>query len=94
MSPESTSLIDEQPPTKARHDNKAAKEERPLTTEPPTCAQIERLRQEAHMSVEELADEIDVEPRSVYRHLSGETLPHPKYLAAYERVFLSDCKDG
>jgi hypothetical protein len=53
----------------------------------PTCAQLERLRVEAHISIEDLAAAIDTDPRSVYRHLSGERLPQPKYLAKYQRVF-------
>jgi hypothetical protein len=53
----------------------------------PTCAQLKRLIDESHISVEELAEAIEADTRSVYRHLSGETLPQPKSLASYERVF-------
>ncbi len=53
----------------------------------PTCAQIRKLRSEAHLSVEELAEAIEAEPRSVFRHLSGKALPQPKNLAAYQRFF-------
>jgi hypothetical protein len=53
----------------------------------PTCAQLKRLIDETHISTEELAEAIEADPRSVYRHLSGETLPQPKFFAKYERVF-------
>jgi hypothetical protein len=53
----------------------------------PTWVQLERLRQAAHIDIEDLAERIDVAPRSVYRHLSGSAVPQPKQFAAYERVF-------
>ena len=49
--------------------------------------QLVRLRAEAHITMEELAGELDVDPRSVFRHFSGESSPRDRHLAAYERVF-------
>jgi ribosome-binding protein aMBF1 (putative translation factor) len=67
------------------------RENRPLESiieAPGTVAsQIERLRQQCRMTVEELAEALDVVPRSVFRHLSGESIPRNRHLAAYERVF-------
>jgi DNA-binding XRE family transcriptional regulator len=51
------------------------------------AAQIERLRAECRLTVEDLAEALDVEPRSVYRHLSGKTIPRKKQTAAYEKLF-------
>jgi hypothetical protein len=48
--------------------------------------QIKKLRDEARLTNEELADEINLEPRSLYRHLSG-TPPRARHIAAYEKVF-------
>ena len=50
-------------------------------------AQIERLRLECRLTVEELAEVLGVEVRSVYRHRSGQSTPRPGHLAAYERLF-------
>jgi hypothetical protein len=52
-----------------------------------TCAQLRALRKESHLEFEELAEALDVEPRSVYRHFSGESLPHGKHLAKYQEIF-------
>lgn len=49
--------------------------------------QIERFREECRMSVEQLAEEVDIEARSVYRHLSGKVEPRLNHLGAYDRVF-------
>ena len=51
------------------------------------ASQIDRLREECRITVEELAEELGVDPRSVFRHLSGESMPRSRHLAAYERVF-------
>jgi DNA-binding XRE family transcriptional regulator len=53
----------------------------------PLGTQIDSLRKECRMTVEELADALDVTPRSVYRHLSGEADPRPRQIAAYEKLF-------
>jgi DNA-binding transcriptional ArsR family regulator len=53
----------------------------------PTCAHLKRLLGEAHMTVEQLAEAVGIDPRSVYRHLAGEVLPQPPKMFAYQRVF-------
>jgi DNA-binding XRE family transcriptional regulator len=54
--------------------------------------QIKRLRLECRLTVEELAPQVNLEPRSVQRHESGKALPYPRYLAAYERYFSKHLK--
>ena len=49
--------------------------------------QIDSLRAECRYTVEELAEKLGIQPRSVYRHLSGEAIPRKPHLGAYERVF-------
>jgi DNA-binding transcriptional ArsR family regulator len=58
--------------------------------QPPTesiGAQLDRLREECRLTVEDLAAALDVDPRSVYRHLSGKSLPRRSHIGAYERLF-------
>lgn len=50
------------------------------------ASQIEQLRVECRLTVEQLADKMKLEPRSVYRHLAG-TKPRIGHLGAYENVF-------
>lgn len=56
-------------------------------TSKPIGTQIDDLRKECRLTVEELADALDVDPRSVYRHLSGKADPRSRHLAAYEKLF-------
>ena len=49
-------------------------------------AQIDVFRQELRMTVEELAEAIDIDPRSVYRHIAG-TIPRQKQIREYEKLF-------
>jgi hypothetical protein len=49
--------------------------------------QIDALRSECRMTVEELATALDIEPRSIYRHLSNKAKPRQRQIAAYERLF-------
>jgi hypothetical protein len=49
--------------------------------------QLTRLRDQCHLTVEEIAEQISIDARSVYRHLSGASKPHKRHIAAYERVF-------
>jgi DNA-binding XRE family transcriptional regulator len=53
----------------------------------PVGKQIDDLRKKCRMTVEELADALDVTPRSVYRHLSGKADPRARQIAAYEKLF-------
>jgi DNA-binding transcriptional ArsR family regulator len=56
-------------------------------TAPPINEQLEVLRKECRMTVEDLAEGIGLTPRSVYRHLSGEAVPRARQVAAYEKLF-------
>jgi len=49
--------------------------------------QISRLREECHLTEEELAEKIDMDIRSVQRHLAGKVVPYARHLRIYERVF-------
>lgn len=52
-----------------------------------TGEQIDRLRNECRLSVEQLAEMVKIEPRSVYRHINGEAKPRIAHIGAYERAF-------
>jgi hypothetical protein len=63
---------------------------RPKAVEPKTESvgeQLKRLRDECHVTAQELAELIDVEVRSFQRHLAGDSIPYDRYLRAYEREF-------
>jgi DNA-binding transcriptional ArsR family regulator len=49
--------------------------------------QINDLRDECRLTVEELAESVGLAPRSVYRHLSGKAIPRPSQVATYEKFF-------
>ncbi len=60
----------------------------PASENPETlAAQINRLREECRLTAEELAEKIDIDIRSVQRHLAGKTVPYARYLRKYEREF-------
>ena len=60
----------------------------PSETEPtPIKDQLELLREECRITVEKLAEGIGLDPRSVYRHLSGEAAPRARQIGAYEKLF-------
>jgi DNA-binding transcriptional ArsR family regulator len=48
---------------------------------------IKRLQIESRLTIEDLAEAIELTPRSISRHLAGEAIPRPRNIAAYERVF-------
>jgi len=50
-------------------------------------AQINHLREECHLTAEELAEEVELDSRTVQRHLADETTPYARHLRIYERVF-------
>jgi hypothetical protein len=50
-------------------------------------AQINRLREECRLTEEELAEKVDMDIRSVQRHLANEVIPYARNLLVYERVF-------
>jgi hypothetical protein len=49
--------------------------------------QINRLREECHLTEEELAEKIEMDIRSVQRHLANETTSYARHLRVYERMF-------
>jgi DNA-binding transcriptional ArsR family regulator len=49
--------------------------------------QLTRLREESRMTFEELAEKVRVNPRTVQRHIAGDSIPYSRHIAAYERVF-------
>jgi hypothetical protein len=51
------------------------------------ASQINRLREECHLTLEELAEKISLEVRSVQRHLAGQTIPYARNIRRYEREF-------
>jgi ribosome-binding protein aMBF1 (putative translation factor) len=56
------------------------------------AAQLVRLRQEVGWTEEELAEKIGITTRSVQRHLSGDSVPYKRHIAAYERQFSKHLK--
>jgi hypothetical protein len=56
------------------------------------AVQLNKLCDEARMTVEDVAEAVHIEPRSVYRHLSGEAAPRKRQLDAYEKVFSDKLK--
>jgi hypothetical protein len=59
---------------------------RPQRTET-VAFQINALREECRLTAEELAEKIDVDIRSVQRHLSSKSTPYARNLQRYEREF-------
>jgi hypothetical protein len=49
--------------------------------------QIDRLRQECRLTLEELAEKTGITTRSVQRHVAGDSDPYDRNVRAYERVF-------
>src|ERR1019366_1526004 len=49
--------------------------------------EINRLREECRLTIEDLAKAIEAAPRTVQRHLAGKNRPLPRFVAAYEHVF-------
>ena len=50
-------------------------------------AQIDRLRKECQLTPDDLAEGVEIDVRSVRRHLSGDSVPYDRNLWAYERLF-------
>lgn len=53
----------------------------------PIGVQIDDLRQEARLTVERLAELLDLDRTNVVRHLTDKSKPHLSNLGTYERVF-------
>jgi hypothetical protein len=62
------------------------KKEELQKSETTLAEQIKKLRDEARITNEELAEKINLGLRSLYRHLSG-TPPRTRHIAAYEKFF-------
>ncbi|KAA6457247.1 helix-turn-helix transcriptional regulator [Acidobacteria bacterium AB60] len=55
---------------------------------PETVAdQLKRLRSECHLTVEQMAIALEVQPRSISKHLAGQTVPRARHIVAYEELF-------
>ena len=50
-------------------------------------AQIDELRKESNLTVEGLAEKIGVSTRTVQRHIADSSMPYPRHLTAYMRLF-------
>ncbi len=61
--------------------------ESPQVPKESVAAQLVRLKEEAHLTVQELGDLIGLEDRSIRRHLSADAIPYDRHLRAYEREF-------
>jgi hypothetical protein len=60
----------------------------PLTvTTPKVSQQLRKLLDECRMTAEQVAEQIRIDPRSVYRHLAGTSVPRPRQIASYEKAF-------
>jgi DNA-binding transcriptional regulator YiaG len=80
-----TTYADLNPPKPKQKKSQPTSESRAQTES--IAAQINRLRNECHLSTEELAVKINIDPRSVKRHLAGKSRPYPQHLRAYQTVF-------
>ena len=49
--------------------------------------QIKSLRDECHLTVEEMAQALEVDRKSISRHLSSQYQPSKRHLVAYEKLF-------
>ncbi len=54
---------------------------------PSIAEQIRTLQDECNLTAQVLADALEIDPRSVFRHLAGEAVPRRGHIAAYERLF-------
>jgi DNA-binding XRE family transcriptional regulator len=60
---------------------------RGLPSEISISSQLKKLQAECDITAEKIAEHIGVEPRSIYRHLSGKATPRRNHIAAYEKLF-------
>ena len=66
----------------------------PSATVRPIGEQLEELRAECEISIEELAALLHIDPTNVSRHLNGKSQPSPKSRSAYGRVFSKLLKEN
>lgn len=82
-------IIEDHLKTKAQEAKAQQKQQasaRPIASRP-IGEQIDELRKESRLTVEDLAEALDVELRSIYRHLSDKAQPRARHIAAYEKLF-------
>jgi len=77
-----TTYADLNPPKKL-----TGKEQESRKPDAALADQIEKLREECRLTVEDLSEGIGIAARSVYRHLSGKTIPRKRQIATYEAYF-------
>jgi DNA-binding XRE family transcriptional regulator len=53
----------------------------------PIAAQIKRLQAECDITAADMAEALEVDERSIYRHLAGKAKPRRKQIKAYEKLF-------
>jgi hypothetical protein len=63
-----------------------------VTPKETIATQFQRLRDECRWTIPDLAEAVDISPRQVARHLSGEFQPLPRNMSAYERAFSNHLK--
>jgi hypothetical protein len=51
------------------------------------AVQLQRLREQSRLTVEKLAELVNIDSRSVERHLAGKAQPRIGHIGAYERAF-------
>jgi hypothetical protein len=54
--------------------------------------QLRALLSESTLTVEQIASDVGIEPRSIYRHLAGCATPRSSHVGAYQRVFSKHLK--
>jgi hypothetical protein len=64
----------------------------PSPPEETIAEQLKRLRGECGLTIPKLAELVHIDPRTVDRHLAGESTPYPRNISAYERVFSTNLK--
>lgn len=58
----------------------------PVSASPGFGVELKRLLEEARTRPEDIAEEVGIQPRNVYRHLAGETSPSIANVGRYERA--------
>jgi DNA-binding transcriptional regulator YiaG len=90
-SPEWISYMEQLDAIASRKERRRTKRKSPKAKET-IHGQIENLRSECRLTVEQLAEALDISPRSIHRHLSGKAIPRKSHIAEYERVFSEKLK--
>src|SRR6185437_4284973 len=61
-------------------------EPKPVLPSPTIAQELKRLLNEARTRPEDIAEDAGIDPRTVYRHLSGDSVPSLRNTGAYERA--------